>query len=128
MRLWLRTSVDDILGYIVHLSPEEEMKMVKEQLKYQDRIIQDPKIVVGKPVVKGTRIPVELVLAKLAHNPDLDELFVAYPELTKDDVRAVLAYAQARMEDRQPARGPRSPEQFYKPLTKRSDVREILDQ
>src|SRR5437763_28602 len=102
--------------------------MAHEKIDFMDRITTDPKVLVGKTVVKGTRIPVELVLAKLAHNPDLDELFVAYPELTKDDVRAVLAYAQARMEDRQPARGPRSPEQFYKALTKRSDVREILDQ
>ena len=48
---------------------------------------------VGKPVVKGTRIPVELVLAKLAHNPDLDELFADYPRLTIDDVKACLEYA-----------------------------------
>jgi uncharacterized protein (DUF433 family) len=57
---------------------------------YQDRIIQDPEILVGKPVVKGTRIPVELVLAKLAANPDVRELFLDYPRLTLDDVRACL--------------------------------------
>ena len=57
---------------------------------YQDRIIQDPEILVGKPVVKGTRIPVELVLAKLAANPDVRELFLDYPWLTLDDVRACL--------------------------------------
>ena len=47
--------------------------MAKEQPRprYSERIVQDPEILVGKPVVKGTRIPVELVLAKLAHNPDL---------------------------------------------------------
>jgi uncharacterized protein (DUF433 family) len=50
---------------------------------------------VGKPVVKGTRIPVEIVLAKLAENPDFDDLFAAYPRLTLDDVRACLAYANA---------------------------------
>ena len=58
--------------------------MAHEKIDFMDRITTDPKVLVGKPVVKGTRIPVELVLAKLAHNPDLDELFVAYPELTKD--------------------------------------------
>ena len=58
-----------------------------------DRIIQDPKILVGKPVVRGTRIPVELVLAKLAANPDLNDLFADYPRLTEDDVRACLLYA-----------------------------------
>lgn len=68
--------------------------MAKEQPQYQDRIIQDPEILVGKPVVKGTRIPVELVLAKLAGNPNLDELFVDYPRLTVDDVKACLQYAR----------------------------------
>ncbi len=69
--------------------------MTKEQLKYQDRIIQDPNIMVGKPVVKGTRIPVEKVLDQLAYKPDLNELFEIYPELTVEDVKACLAYAQA---------------------------------
>ena len=65
---------------------------------YRDRIIQDPKILVGKPVVRGTRIPVELVLAKLARNPDLDELFADYPRLTREDVQACLEYAQKLVE------------------------------
>jgi uncharacterized protein (DUF433 family) len=43
--------------------------------------------------VKGTRIPVELVLAKLAQNPDLGELFADYPRLTPDDVKACLECA-----------------------------------
>jgi uncharacterized protein (DUF433 family) len=60
-----------------------------------DRIIRDPAVMVGKPVVKGTRIPVERVLAHLAQTPDLADLFAAYPELTVDDVKAVLAYARA---------------------------------
>ena len=54
------------------------------------RIVRDPAILGRKPVVKGTRIPVELVLAKLAANPDLGELFQDYPRLTVDDVRACL--------------------------------------
>jgi uncharacterized protein (DUF433 family) len=61
---------------------------------YEDRIVTDPRILAGKPVVKGTRISVELVLEQLAYNPDLEELFAAYPRLTRDDVRACLAYAQ----------------------------------
>lgn len=67
--------------------------MAKE-VKQHNRIIQDPDILVGKPVVKGTRIPVELILAKLAINPDLNELFQDYPRLTRADVQACLAYAQ----------------------------------
>ena len=57
------------------------------------RIVQDPDILVGKPVVRGTRIPVELVLAKLAANPDVQELFADYPRLTVDDVKVCLEYA-----------------------------------
>jgi uncharacterized protein (DUF433 family) len=62
---------------------------------YQDRIMTDPAIMVGKPVVRGTRIPVATVLRALSHNPDLTELFADYPRLTLDDVRACLAYAEA---------------------------------
>ena len=50
----------------------------------------DPRVMTGKPVIEGTRLPVELVLAKLAANPDLDELFLDYPELTIGQIRACL--------------------------------------
>lgn len=66
---------------------------------YADRIVQDPAILVGKPVIKGTRLSVELVLGHLAENPDLDELFAAYPRLSVDDVKAVLAYAHDAIEE-----------------------------
>lgn len=62
---------------------------------YQDRIIVDPEILVGKPVVKGTRVSVELVLEHLAANPDVQTLLKAYPRLTLEDVKACLEYAQA---------------------------------
>ena len=68
--------------------------MTKEKVDYKERIVTDPKIMVGKPVVAGTRIPVEHVLGRLAENPDLEELFAAYPELTREDVKACLQYAQ----------------------------------
>ena len=74
--------------------------MIKE---IADRITVDPDVMVGKPVVKGTRIPVELVLAKLAANPDLGELFRDYPELTVADVQASLRYASTLVPKR--ARG-----------------------
>ena len=61
---------------------------------YRERVTSDPAVMVGKPVIRGTRIPVERVLGHLAHNPDLDDLFGAYPELTLDDVKVALAYAQ----------------------------------
>jgi uncharacterized protein (DUF433 family) len=67
--------------------------MTKELPTDTGHIVQDPEIMAGKPVVKGTRIPVERVLAHLAHEPDLADLFAAYPELTAEDVKAVLAFA-----------------------------------
>jgi len=58
-----------------------------------ERISTDPKIMVGKPVVRGTRIPVDRVLQHLAEN-DRDDVFAAFPELTEEDVRACFAYAR----------------------------------
>ena len=68
-----------------------------------DRITIDPKVMVGKPVIKGTRMPVELVLAKLAANPDLEEFFLDYPELTVDDVKACLRYASTLVPQKEKA-------------------------
>ncbi len=65
---------------------------------FADRIVQDPEIMVGKPVIKGTRIPVERVISHLANNPDLDDLFAAYPRLTIEDVKAALAHAHDAVE------------------------------
>ena len=73
--------------------------MAHETDDYRDRIEQDPEIMVGKPVVKGTRIPVERVLAHLEEN-DRADLFAAFPELTEPDVRACLAFARAAVERR----------------------------
>jgi uncharacterized protein (DUF433 family) len=69
--------------------------MGKGEGRYQGRISRNPEVMVGKPVVAGTRIPVEKVLAQLAYKPDLDELFEIYPELTIEDVQACLGYAQS---------------------------------
>ncbi len=66
----------------------------------RDRIVRDPKILVGKPTIRGTRIPVELVLEHLSGNPDLDDLFAAYPELAVNDVRGVFIYARTAVEVR----------------------------
>lgn len=63
-------------------------------------ITVDPEVMVGKPVIAGTRLPVELVLAKLAANPDLDAFFLNYPELTVDDVRAALRFAATTVQER----------------------------
>ena len=67
--------------------------MKEERAFYQQYIVTDPRILAGKPVVKGTRIAVDLVLEELSHNPDVNELLAAHPALTRDDVKACLAYA-----------------------------------
>ena len=54
----------------------------------------DPRILAGKPVIKGTRIAVDLVLEGLSHNPDIGELLAAHPDLSRTDVQACLAYAK----------------------------------
>ena len=69
--------------------------MKEDRRLYQERIVADPRILAGKPVVKGTRIAVDLVLEELAQNPAIDELLAAHPDLTRDDVQACLAYARA---------------------------------
>jgi uncharacterized protein (DUF433 family) len=79
--------------------------MKKEQLDHKDRIVTDPRLMAGKPVVAGTRIPVEHVLGRLAENPDLTELFAAYPELTREDVKACLHYAQNAVGRKRAPRG-----------------------
>ena len=70
------------------------LAMKEEQRLYQERIVTDPRILAGKPVVKGTRIAVDLVLEELSHKPDVNELLAAHPDLTRDDVQACLAYAK----------------------------------
>lgn len=60
---------------------------------YHNRIIIDPKIMLGKPVIKGTRITVELILRQLAQGKLADEILENYPHLTQDDILAALAYA-----------------------------------
>ncbi|MEQ9299376.1 MAG: DUF433 domain-containing protein [Cyclobacteriaceae bacterium] len=56
-------------------------------------IISDPKIMLGKPVIKGTRITVELVLRKLAEGMTVDQVISAYSQLTKANIYACLQYA-----------------------------------
>lgn len=58
-----------------------------------ERIVVDPRIMAGKPVVRGTRIPVELVLKRLSQDLSLATLFESYPRLIEEDVKAGLAYA-----------------------------------
>ena len=57
------------------------------------RIEIDPKKLGGKPVIKGTRIPVYLILEMLASGMDVKEILKEYPELTEEDIREAIRYA-----------------------------------
>lgn len=59
----------------------------------EERIEQNPKVLAGKPVVKGTRLSVQLILELLADKWSTEEVLDQYPTLTKDDVLACLRYA-----------------------------------
>lgn len=58
-----------------------------------DRIECNPGIMLGKPVIKGTRITVELIVRKLAEGASESDLLEAYPHLSRDDIQAALHYA-----------------------------------
>ena len=58
-----------------------------------DRIEINPKVMLGKPVIRGTRIPVEVILRKLSEGAGEADLLDAYPRLTRADVLAALRYA-----------------------------------
>ena len=58
-----------------------------------DRIVLDPKILTGKPVVRGTRISVELVVDLLAVGWSHEQILASYPHLSEEDIRACLSYA-----------------------------------
>lgn len=57
------------------------------------RITIDTKVMLGKPVIKGTRLTVELILEKLAYGATYESLLKDYPFLTRDDIRAAVLYA-----------------------------------
>ena len=61
--------------------------------KLLERIEVNPAVMLGKPVIKGTRIPVELLLRKLSEGSTEADLLDAYPRLTRFDIQAALAYA-----------------------------------
>ena len=60
-----------------------------------NRITSDPRIFGGKPIIRGMRVSVELILSLLAQGEDWDSILKDYPDLEADDIRACLAYAHA---------------------------------
>ncbi len=61
------------------------------------RVVTDPKIMVGKPVIRGTRIPVELIVRMIAQGMTRQEILADYPSLQPEDITAALHYAAATL-------------------------------
>lgn len=62
-------------------------------IDYAEKIEINPKVMLGKPVIKGTRITVELILEELSAGKSIDDLLIAYPRLDNGGIMAALAFA-----------------------------------
>lgn len=66
---------------------------------YRERIVRDPHISGGLPVIAGTRVPIRTILASLAEGATVAEILADFPTLTAEDVWAVIAFAAASAEE-----------------------------
>ena len=66
-------------------------------MEWHERIVTNPDVLVGKPVIKGTRRAVEFVIDLLAQGWSYDDILATYPGITREDVLACLAYASERL-------------------------------
>ena len=62
-------------------------------MDWRERIALDPAVLVGKPVVKGTRLAVEFIIERLAQGWSVEDVLRNYPGLQREDIQACLAYA-----------------------------------
>jgi uncharacterized protein (DUF433 family) len=76
---------------------------------YLDRIVRDPAICAGQPVIRGTRVLVRVVLGYLAHGETTEHILAEFPSLAEEDVRAVIAFAAASAGEDLPAPSPIPP-------------------
>jgi uncharacterized protein (DUF433 family) len=77
----------------------QRLQMLRRSIadELPDLIENDPAVMMGKPVVRGTRISVELILRKLATGETMEQILESHPRLTGVDIRAALAYAAEAM-------------------------------
>jgi uncharacterized protein (DUF433 family) len=68
-------------------------------MNYQDRIVRDPQIVGGEPVLKGTRVTLKTVLGSLAEGATTEQILADFPTLSEEDVRAAIAFAAASAQE-----------------------------
>ncbi len=70
-------------------------------MEWQERIAIDPKVLAGKPVIRGTRIAVEFLLELLAEGWTREQVLTNYPQLTTEDIQAALHYAAEALKEEQ---------------------------
>ena len=70
-----------------------------EEQQLLDRITLNPKVMVGKPVIKGTRLTVEYILNLLAHGASVKDILEEYEGLTQEDIQACFLFATRSLED-----------------------------
>lgn len=71
--------------------------MQTEIVRYQDYIEMNPQVMLGKPVIKGTRITVEMILEELSGGLTMEDLLEAYPTITQESILAAMGFAAAML-------------------------------
>jgi len=66
--------------------------VIEMEKKLLNRIVVDQKIMVGKPIIKGTRVPVDMIVRQIAQGLKIKEILGDYPQLKEDDIKAALLY------------------------------------
>ena len=74
-------------------------------MNYQDRIIRDPRVCGGEPIIKETRVTLRTVLSSLAEGASIAEILADFPSLTEENVRAAIAFAAASAQEDLPVPG-----------------------
>jgi uncharacterized protein (DUF433 family) len=71
----------------------------RRKIMWRERIVVDPKILVGKPIIKGTRISVEFILELLSNDWSYEKILQEYPQLQKEDILAAIQYSLEILRD-----------------------------
>ncbi len=70
-------------------------------MRLAERITADPEVMHGRACIKGTRIPVSVILGNLADGVTEEEIIKSYPSITPDDIRAAISYASQILKERE---------------------------